>query len=253
MEQAQFFYNDAGEKLAGSLHLPESSGASPETAFVWGHCFTCSRHTGILRDISRTLAEKGFASLRFDFSGNGQSQGDFSATSYSKHIRETEQAMLFLEEKGFSRFFLGGHSMGAAIAVLTAAKQKKVKGVCALAGRLGSREGLQIFSQKQMRELEERGRLRFESRGRKLELDAAFFADMKQYDIPAAVKKLTVPLLVIHGDQDEIISVENARSAKEINAAVQVEIIAGADHMFLNAKHRADICTRVGKWVEKNF
>ena len=249
MEKSVAFLNEHGEKLAGTLHLPEFP---TDRAVIWGHCFTCSRHTTILRDISKKLEEKGIASLRFDFSGNGQSEGDFSHTSYTRHIAEMKQAASFLSEQGFSRFAAGGHSMGAAIAVLSAERMSgetlKISAVCALAGRLGSGKISQIFSDKQMEELRQTGRVSFVSRGRKLELREDFFTDMQKYDLAAAVAGLKIPLMVIHGDKDEVIAVENALEAKERNPAIELEIIPDADHMFLNPAHRAEIAERAAAW-----
>ena len=71
MEHTVHFENPQGEKLAGTLHEP----ATPaDKGVVIGHCFTCSRHTRVLRRVAVNLSEAGFATLRFDFSGNGQSQ-----------------------------------------------------------------------------------------------------------------------------------------------------------------------------------
>lgn len=254
MEKIVSFLNEYGEKLAGTLHLPESP---TDRAVIWGHCFTCSRHTTVLRDISKKLEERGIASLRFDFSGNGQSEGDFSHTSYTRHIAEMKQAMTFLSQHGFVRFAAGGHSMGAAIALLAAdrlaGESLSIRAVCALAGRLGRGKISQLFSDQQMEELRQTGRVSFVSRGRKLELGEDFFTDMQQYDPAAAVAGLKIPLMVIHGDKDEVIPVENALDAKEGNPDIELEIIPDADHMFLNPAHRAGIAERAAAWFSEIF
>jgi alpha/beta superfamily hydrolase len=76
MQQSLFFTGPRGENLAASLHRPE---VPEREAVILGHCFTCSRHTGVLRAIAQRLCDEGFMALRFDFSGNGQSGGDFAA------------------------------------------------------------------------------------------------------------------------------------------------------------------------------
>ena len=74
MQQQIQFENHLGERLSGTLHQPRQPRLG---GIVAGHCFTCSRHTGILRQVCEDLSEAGFSVLRFDFSGNGQSQGRF--------------------------------------------------------------------------------------------------------------------------------------------------------------------------------
>ncbi|MFP4347791.1 MAG: alpha/beta hydrolase family protein [Thermodesulfobacteriota bacterium] len=244
------FFNEAGEKIAGTLHMPDES---TNCGVVLGHCFTCSRHISIIREISTVLAETGMAALRFDFSGNGQSEGDFSHTSYSKHIGEMEHAVRFFAEQGYTRFGLAGHSMGAAVAVLAGARLKDVSGVCALGGRMAGKESAPFFGKEKMEELRRTGRLHFESRGRGLELKENFFTDLQKYDLRETVRNFNPPLLVVHGDQDEIIPVENAREVESLNPDVDVEIVSGANHMFSDPDHRRHIAETVAEWFRNRF
>ncbi|GBC61066.1 osmotically inducible protein C [Desulfonema ishimotonii] len=250
MEQAVYFHNNQGEKLAGTLHRPEQPS---DAGIILGHCFTCSRHTSVLRDIARHLNGKGITTLRFDFSGNGQSEGDFAQTSYTKHIREMKAAADFLAGQGVVRFGLAGHSMGAAIAMLAASVIRDVRAVCTLAGRLGGSDATKLFTREQMARLEKTGTVSFTSRGRNLALSENFFSDLRRYNLPETVAECKVPLLVVHGDRDEIIPAENARQAKTLNPATELVIIPGADHMFMNPEHRAQIAKRVAGWFERHM
>jgi pimeloyl-ACP methyl ester carboxylesterase len=251
MEQQIYFYNQQGEKIAGTLHSPERHAGG---GVIFGHCFTCSRHTRIIREICNELAEKNILALRFDFSGNGQSEGEFSASDYSKQIAEMQTAAAVIAEKGARRIGLAGHSMGAVIAVLAAARTRNVKAVCALAGRLSGLNATHFFSQKQLKELKDTGRVSFNSRGRSLQLSTQFFADAKQYDLPETVKSLQTPLMVVHGDADEIIPVQNAYLAKTLNPEyTELVVIPGADHMFSAEMHRNQTSKLVVKWFKEHL
>jgi esterase/lipase len=251
MEEPIHFYNQRGEKLAGSLHQPEQHDGC---GVVFGHCFTCTRHTRIIREICDALAAENFMALRFDFSGNGQSEGEFSKSTYSKQIAEMEEAAGVILRKGVRRLGLAGHSMGAVIAVLTAARIETVKAVCALAGRLSGLNTSNFFSRNQLKELEDTGKLAFTSRGRSLQLSTTFFADAKQYDLAGTVKSLKRPLMVVHGDADEIIPVKEAYLAKTLNPEhMELAVISGADHMFSNEVHRSQIVKLVVKWFKEHL
>ena len=253
MEEAVHFTNDHGENLAGTLHLPASPAAD---GVIFGHCFTCSRHTSILRETARKLTERGIAALRFDFSGNGQSDGNFINTAYTRHISEMKTALRFLSSKGVSRFGLAGHSMGAAISILAAAQMdpmENIVGVCALSGRLGGLDPEGAFTAEQVSELRKTGQVGFLSRGRRLVLSDAFFEDAARYDILKTIADLRPSLLVIHGDRDEIIPVENARAAKARNPSVTLEIIAGADHMFSDNPLRDKVADLTAAWFQRCF
>ena len=249
MEQPVYFYNHREEKLAGTLHLPDEFRGG---GVVFDHCFTCSRHTRIIRHICSDLAAAGFIALRFDFSGNGQSQGDFAASTYSKQIAETQKAVDIITDKGADWLGLAGHSMGAVIAILTTAGMSRVKAVCAMAGRLSGLSATRFFSKRQLEELHNTGRVSFSSRGRSLQLSTAFFADAEKYNLPKTLKSLQAPLMIVHGDHDEIVPVEEAYLAQKLNPKnTKLAIIPDADHMFSNDEHRFKISKLVVKWFKE--
>ena len=90
------FKNDAGEQLAGILDLPE---AAPRAYALFAHCFTCSKNLRAATNISRSLTDAGIAVLRFDFTGLGQSEGEFADTSFSSNVEDLLAAVRFLEDE----------------------------------------------------------------------------------------------------------------------------------------------------------
>jgi len=247
MDEQIRFENHLGEQLAGTLHRPE--GGHDGRGVVLGHCFTCSRHTGILRDLADTLSADGTIVLRFDFSGNGQSQGVFVESTYSKQVSEMKAAITRLGEEGARWIGLAGHSLGAVVSVLTAASSAEAGAVCALAGRISGLTPRHFLSADQIEELDRTGAVHFQSRGRALKLTEAFFADAGRYELPEVLADLKTPLLVVHGDADEIVPVQEAYKARDANPGiVEIDIVPGADHMFSDRKQRRQIARRVAEW-----
>lgn len=240
------FLNHLRERLFGTYHPPETLS---EYGVVLGHCFTCTRHTGILRETGARLATAGFHVLRFDFSGNGQSEGAFIETSYTKYITEMAVAANFLKDYGVKWLGFAGHSMGASVSVLAGAKIPGIRAVCAIAGRLTGMDPGRIFSPDQRRQFQETGRLEFISRGRHLELDSRFLNDMVSHDMRAAVASLNIPLLIVHGNQDEIVPADQAIKAQSINPDhSQLVMIPGADHFFSQPEHRDFAVRKIAEW-----
>ncbi len=217
-----------------------------------GHCFTCSRHTRILVELGEALAGAGLSVLRFDFSGNGASEGRFEQSTYSKQVAELSSAMDYLEGQKVTTLFLAGHSMGGMSALFAAARELRVKGVAALAVGLRMLSPERLLSKDQQAALEENGSVRFSSRGRDLDLTREFFDDAARFDIPAEMGRITCPVLQVHGEKDEIMPVSAAR---QLHAALGPESewfeIAGADHMFSDPKHRKAVSERVRTWIHK--
>lgn len=246
MEKPIHFINTQGEKIAGTLHLPATH---TDRGIILAHCFTCSRHTTILRQLGQDFAKAGFMALRFDFSGNGQSEGEFSQSTFTKQTSEIKMAWDLLSAHGVRRIGLAGHSMGAVISLLAASEIKTVKAVCTIAGRLSGDRPANFFTREQKNEFAKTGKVEFISRGRPLMLTQDFFSDADQFDLPGIIAKLKVPLLIVHGDKDDIISVDEAYKAHKLNAEnIDLTIIPGADHMFSDKDHRADVAEQIVAW-----
>ena len=248
MERPVHFKNPQGEQLAGTLHLPDTA---TDRGIVLAHCFTCSRHTGILRQLGHDFAKSGFLVLRFDFSGNGQSEGNFTQSTYTKQISEMKIACDIISSRGVSHIGLAGHSMGAVIALLTAVEIKKAKAVCTIAGRLSGMTATRFLNRAQQNELDQTGRVAFTSRGRQLMLTRDFFSDAGRFDLPALISGLKIPLLIVHGDQDEIIPVDEAYIPRNPGPEkTEMAIISGADHMFSNRDHRESVSRQIVTWFD---
>jgi putative redox protein len=246
VEQPIRFDNNEGETLAGTLNQPESE---PAFGVVLGHCFTCSRHTAVLRQIARDLEASGNAALRFDFSGNGQSEGIFSESTYSKQISEMTAAVELLKDRGVGRIGLAGHSLGAVVAMLTAFEMPDVMGVCCLGGRLTGMSPFEFLDRRQKEQVQRSGRVSFTSRGRELEITRDFFADADRYPLAEIVAALKPPLLVIHGDQDAVVPLAEAERASELKPqGTELAVIRGADHMFSREDDRIGVARLVVDW-----
>jgi len=251
VEQQVRYKNLYGETLAGTLHLPKEPS---DRGIVLGHCFTCTRHTGILRRIAKDLSNAGFIVLRFDFSGNGQSEGEFTESTYSKQVTEMQTAADVIASHGAARIGMAGHSMGGSISFLTAAQDENVKAVCTVGSRISGLKVTGFLSRTQREILEKTGEVTFTSRGRFLKITDEFFTDADRFDLPQILQSFDKPLLMVHGDQDEIIPVREAYKAREMsNGGAQLEVISGADHMFSREEDRQAVSQLVVNWFKKKI
>jgi alpha/beta superfamily hydrolase len=113
------FTNQQGLELSARLEKPVDT--HPKAYVLFAHCFTCNKNLTAIRNISRSLTSAGFAVLRFDFTGLGESEGDFADTNFSSNVSDLVDAANFLKENYEAPSVLVGHSLGGA-AVLLAAK-----------------------------------------------------------------------------------------------------------------------------------
>ena len=112
-------FESNGIKLAGLLESSDSDAVRAYALFA--HCVTCSKDIAAASRISRALVALGYTVLRFDFTGLGNSDGDFSNTNFSSNVEDLVAAADFLRSEFQAPQLLIGHSLGGA-AVLKAAE-----------------------------------------------------------------------------------------------------------------------------------
>ncbi len=112
------FPGSTGDLLTARLDVPEAGAAAWA---LFAHCFTCSKDLKAVVNLSRSLNGAGLAVMRFDFTGLGESEGDFADTSFASNVEDLIAAARYLEITREAPKILVGHSLGGA-AVLQAAE-----------------------------------------------------------------------------------------------------------------------------------
>ena len=121
------FVNHQGQHLSARLEFPTDQ--KPTAYAIFAHCFTCNKNLAAARNISRALASRGIAVLRFDFAGLGESEGSFVTTDFSTNITDVLAASNFLEREYEAPSLLIGHSLGGAAVIFAANHLPSLKGV----------------------------------------------------------------------------------------------------------------------------
>src|SRR5256884_2183885 len=140
MEERVSFASE-GLKLAGVLHLPESRGPQERcAAFLVLHGFGSNKDGGGGTTVAKMLAGLGYAALRFDFRGCGESEGERGRVICMEQVKDTRNALSFLATRPQvdpKRIAVVGQSFGAAVAVYTAGGESRVA-ACGSSGGWGA-------------------------------------------------------------------------------------------------------------------
>ncbi|QDG52809.1 OsmC family protein [Persicimonas caeni] len=231
--------------LDARLDMPDGE---PEACALFAHCFTCSKDLFIVSQISRHLADKGIAVLRFDFTGLGHSEGEFENTNFSSNVADLVAAAEFMEAEYEAPSILIGHSFGGTAVLKAAADIPQAKAVCTIGSPFDPAHVEQVFKDK-LSEIEEEGSADVEIAGRTFSVEKHFLDDIRSTEMEGAIGELKRPLLIFHSPQDKVVGVDNARlifqAAKHPKSFISLD---GADHLLSNKRDAQYVAETLAAW-----
>ncbi|PTN07836.1 bifunctional alpha/beta hydrolase/OsmC family protein [Nitrosomonas aestuarii] len=228
------FQNKQGESLAGLLELPDSA---VKFYAIFAHCFTCSKNSLAATYISRALAKKGIAVLRFDFTGLGNSAGDFSNTNFSSNIHDLIAADAYLKENYAAPRLLIGHSLGGAAVIAVAQHLKNAKAIVTIGAPATAAHVKNLFAGVQ-EEILENQKARVQLGGRNFTIQKQFVEDLQSHNSLDHIKKIDKALLIFHSPLDQVVSIDEA--ARIYTAARHPKSFISLDQADHLLSHDAD-------------
>ncbi|MEO1653351.1 MAG: alpha/beta fold hydrolase, partial [Bacteroidota bacterium] len=201
------FKNEKGESLAARLELPVDT--HPHNFALFAHCFTCNKNLTAVRNISRALTEQGFAVMRFDFTGLGESEGDFADTNFSSNVEDLVAAARFLEESYKAPSLLIGHSLGGAAVLVAKHHLPEVKAVATIGAPYDPAHVSHLFEESH-EEIAQKGLALVNIGGRSFTIKKHFLDALASIESNHIVKNLQAALLVLHSPEDAVVEIENA-------------------------------------------
>lgn len=224
------FPGTQGQELSGRLELPADG--RPSAFAVFAHCFTCGKTAKAAVHLARALSEEGVGVLRFDFTGLGESEGDFVDTNFSSNVDDLVAAARFLESEHAAPRLLVGHSLGGAAVLHAAARLESVRAVATVGAPADPSHVLRHVEEARD-EIETRGRATVHLGGRPFTISEQFLRDLEAQTMEDVVSGLGRALLVLHSPVDEVVGVDNAASlyamAKHPKSFVSLD---DADHLL---------------------
>ena len=241
------FSSATGETLNGVLEAP--TGLTPHNYVVFAHCFTCTKNLNAIRHISAGLIANGFAVLKFDFTGLGDSEGEFSQTSFTSNVSDLIQAAEFLSENYSAPALLVGHSLGGAAVLAAAAKIDSVKAVATIGAPFAPEHVEHLFEGAED-QFEKTGKAQVNIGGRPFVIGKQFVDDIRAQDPHNTVSCLKRALMILHSPQDTIVGIDNAASiyqaAKHPKSFISLD---GADHLLSRSQDAIYAGNTIAAWA----
>jgi putative redox protein len=189
--------------------------------------------------------------LRFDFTGLGESEGDFEDTNFSGNVEDLVDAAKFLETNYQAPSLLVGHSLGGAAVIFAAAELESVRAVATI-GAPSNPKHVQHLFQSSIEEIEATGAAQVKLSGRGFTIKKQFVDDLHRHRLPAVAKSLRKPLLIMHSPQDDTVGINNAEeiyhAAHHPKSFVSLD---GADHLLMNKQDSIYAGTVIAGWASR--
>lgn len=242
------FKNSEGVELAALLELPPGT---PTACALFAHCFTCGKDTTAASRISRALAVRGIAVMRFDFTGLGGSDGDFGNTNFSSNVTDLLAAAEFLRDNYLPPSLLIGHSLGGTAVLAAAAAIPEARAVVTL-GAPATPEHIAGQFKADLEKIRTQGEGEVELAGRSFTIKREFLDDIENQKLESAVAGLRKALLVMHAPFDAIVSIDEASkiflAAKHPKSFVSLD---SADHLLSKREDAEYAATTIAGWASR--
>ena len=239
------YIDDDGIRLSAVLELPEGRGPCPLVICLHGFTSSKDRSHNVLA--AEAMRDAGFATLRFDLYGHGESGGEFRKHTLYKWISNTMTVIDYARRLGYTEMYLSGHSQGGLVAALTAGMEPdRIKGLILRAPAFmipeGAREGNLLGRTFDPEHIPEsvptiKG----------LELDGNYIRVAQAVRVEDALSRFRRPVLILHGDGDDVVPLADSRRAAELYTDCELSVIAGETHHF--DRYPGQMQERIRRWL----
>jgi alpha/beta superfamily hydrolase len=247
--QKLYFKGATGDRLAARLDLPDDR--APIAYALFAHCFTCNKNFKAIVNISRALTGEGMAVLRFDFTGLGESEGDFADTDFSSNVADLITAADFLKKEYEAPKILLGHSLGGTAVLQAAANLPSSAAVVTIAAPGEPTYVLRLLASTK-KTIEAKGEAEIRISGRTFKIKKQFLDDLERTRMQETISKLGKALLIFNSPVDNIIGINNAtqifQAAQHPKSFVSLD---QADHLLSNQSDSLYVGSLIVAWVQR--
>jgi len=240
------FPNTRGEQIAAILDTPLGK---PTAYALFAHCFTCGKDNLAAKRIAEQLTIHGIAVLRFDFTGLGDSEGDFAATHFSSNVEDLVIAADHLGKAHEAPAILIGHSLGGAAVLAAAHEIPEAHAVVTIAAPYDPGHVTGLFKE-HVDAIRSEGAREVQLAGRPFTISREFLDDVAGKNLDGHIAGLRKALLVFHSPTDDLVGIDNAshifQTAKHPKSFVS---LAGADHLLSKKSDALYVANVIAAWA----
>ena len=203
--------------------------------------------------MGNALTALGYGVLRFDFTGLGQSGGDFADSSFSGSIADVVAGADAMRAAGRPPALLIGHSLGGAAVLAAAGQLPDTQAVATIGAPFDVEHVTHLFAGG-IEELREKGEAEVRIGGRPFKLRQSFVDDLASHDQAQRIRALRKPLLILHSPQDSVVGIDSAtaifKAALHPKSFISLD---GADHLLTDRQDAEYVATIIAAWASRSL
>lgn len=244
-----FFKNQNNHSLSAKLELPMRP--KPIGYAIFAHVFTGSKNLKASRVISKALNMEGFAVLRFDFTGLGESEGEFSNTNFTSNVMDLIAAADYLEANYMAPSLIVGHSLGGSASIFAGSKIESIKAIATIGSPFDPEHVTHLLHDK-IDDIKQFGEASVNIQGRDFVIKKQFIDDLRNQNMVEILSNLKKAILVLHSPQDRIVEIENAANLYQTAMHPKSFVtLNGANHMLTNKEDAYYTGEVIASWAKR--
>ncbi|EFH53826.1 predicted protein [Arabidopsis lyrata subsp. lyrata] len=265
--------NSHNEKLVGMLHETGST-----EIVVLCHGFRSNKNFVIMKNVAVAIEKEGISAFRFDFSGNGESEGSFCYGNYNYEADDLHSVIQYFSNLNRVVTIILGHSKGGDVVLLYASKYHDIPNVINLSGRYDLKKGIgERLGENFVERIKKQGYIDvkdgivialwfsctvsirtlmclsmycwFVTGDSGYRVTEESLMDRLNTDMHEACLKIDKEcrVLTVHGSADETVPVEDAKEFAKIIPNHELKIVEGADHCY--TKYQSQLVSTVMEFI----
>ncbi len=249
MEDALTFHDERGNRVAAILSTPETSTSK---VVVLCHGFLSGKDSTTNKTLTRLLNQQGLATFRFDFFGQGESQGPFENLTTSLAVDQAMVACNLMTKNGLSTIGMMGSSFGGLVAILTTALRSDIACLALKCPVVDFSEELRLqFGPAEMARWQETDTIANIMGGTgRVRLKYQFYEDSLRQIAYAPAERITVPTLIVQGEKDECVPLHQSRRLHDaLRGTKRLNLLPGADHQFTRGEDFRQMTQSISEWL----
>jgi hypothetical protein len=249
MDEPLTFTDEQGHRISALLSRP----SQPSTAaVVLCHGFLSSKNSTTNKTLTRLLNDAGFATFRFDFFGQGESEGLFEDITVSLAVKQAHAAVALMLSRGFDTIGLAGSSFGGLVAILTTAQRQDIASLALKCPVVDFAEELRLeFGQDELARWQATDTVpNFMGGAERVRLKFRLYEDCLEHIAYEPASRIFAPTLIVQGARDELVPLHQSRRLLEaLRGDKRLDLLPEADHQFTRGEDFRAMTAAITDWL----